>query len=652
MLTILRQLREAAIIEQIDYYFAQLIYQQGTTLDPKVNNLATLLAALLSFHHQRGHSCLYLSEDLLANPFELLSLPEGQSLLHELRQSLPSIPVTEWHTPLLLHAAFSSDQQQVTPIVLRLFAQDTVCYLHRIWQDEYYIAQRLANSKVLPHTAQQLSYIEHILSTLFVATAPKPDWQKIAVATAFSRTITFISGGPGTGKTTTVAKLLLGLQWLQRLQQQPPLSIRLAAPTGKAATRLTESLHQAVQQIQLPLDFTAELPQEAATIHRLLGMHPNSPPTYHQQRPLNIDVLVVDEASMIDLATMALLLRGVHPNTRLIFLGDKDQLASVEVGAIMAELGQFLPLAYSQPHADYLQHVCGQTLAATPQCNFIRDSLCHLQHSYRFRADKGIGQLANAVNQGAAEQSWQLFSRYEDIQVLSLSNQQIGEKNHHVVQFACTLYREYFMFMQQQTLWTPAQIAQAFALFKRNRLLSALRSGALGVEQLNQQIAEMLRQQKHVTFRAAHEWYLGKPVIVLQNDHNVRLFNGDIGLVLPDEQGNLKVWFETESGFRGVLPSRVPSVESAYVMTVHKSQGSEFNHTVLVLPQEFNALLTRELIYTAITRAKDKFTVFSEEMIWLNAVQRRTFRASGLATQIKRYFYQGEENVNCHSSIK
>ncbi|MFC0323894.1 exodeoxyribonuclease V subunit alpha [Gallibacterium melopsittaci] len=642
MLTILRQLCDATIIEQIDYYFAKLIYQQGTTLDPKVNNLATVLAALLSFYHQRGHSCLYLSEELIADPFELALLPEWEPLLYELRQALSVIPVSEWQKQLLLHPAFSSDKQQVTPIIFRELEQNTICYLHRIWQDEHYIAQRLAKSQTIAHTSQQLTYIGQILSTLFTSTAPQPDWQKIAVATAFSRTITFISGGPGTGKTTTVAKLLLGLQWLQQLQQQPPLSIRLAAPTGKAATRLTESLHQAVQQIQLPLDLTTELPQEAATISRLLGMRPNSQPTYHQQRPLNIDVLVVDEASMIDLTTMALLLRGVHPDTRLIFLGDKDQLTSVEAGSIMAELGQFLPLAYSQIQADYLQRVCGQHLAITAQQNFIRDSLCHLQYSYRFSVDKGIGQLANAVNQGEAEQSWQLFDNYDDIQALPLFKYQFGEKNNKIVQFATALYQEYFTFIHQQTCWHLPQIAQAFALFKRCRLLSALRSGPFGVEQLNQQIADKLRQQKQVTFRATHEWYLGKPVIVLQNDHNVRLFNGDIGLVLPDEQGNLKVWFETEQSFRDVLPSRVPSAEPAYVMTVHKSQGSEFNHAVLVLPQEYNALLTRELIYTAITRAKEYFTVFSDEAIWLNAVRSRTYRASGLAAQIKHYFY-GEE---------
>ncbi|MDA3977466.1 exodeoxyribonuclease V subunit alpha [Gallibacterium sp. AGMB14963] len=648
MLTLLQQLRDQAVIENIDYYFAKLIAQQGQHLSKQTNDLACFLAAQLSFLHQKGHSCLWLDERLLTNPFELQAVPEFSAVIQELHHLLPET-VAQWPTLLRQHPAFSLfsiTAENVAPIILRQFNSHFALYLHRIGQDEYYIAQRLSQIKTFSYTPALLQEIKTILATLFAENQSTPDWQKIAVATAFSRSITFISGGPGTGKTTTVAKLLLGLQWLQQLQGLPPLSIRLAAPTGKAATRLTESLHQAVKQIALPVTLTTNLPQEAATIHRLLGMRPNTQPTYHQQRPLNIDVLVIDEASMINLSLMATLLRGVHPETRLIFLGDKDQLASVEAGSIMVELGQFLQFDYSPQQSDYLAQVCTEQLPQAVQNNFIRDSLCHLQHSYRFKADTGIGQLARLVNQRQAEQSWQLFSHYPDIQALPLTTDcppnMANTANQEIIRFAVNLYQDYFNFVRQQTTWHLAEIETAFTLFKRCRLLSALRTGLFGVEQLNQQIADALRQQKQIDFRLSHEWYLGKPVIVLQNDHNIRLFNGDIGLVLPDSSGNLKVWFETEQGFRDVLSSRVPSVEPAYVMTVHKSQGSEFEHTVLVLPQEYNSLLSKELIYTAITRAKRYFSVFCNENIWLMAVRNQTIRHSGLAEQIKQYFNQEE----------
>lgn len=636
MLALLKQLRDQEIIENIDYYFAKFIHQQGTTVDKPINDLATFLAAQLSFVHQKGHSCLLLDQHLYENPFELKFASEQQQLLKQLQQFLSS-QWTSWQTSLVQHPAFSIEEQQVTPIVMRPLQQQIALYFHRIWQDEHYIAERLSQIQTIHYSPLQLQEIEQILATLFPQNEQHPDWQKIAVATAFSRTITFISGGPGTGKTTTVAKLLLGLQWLQQLQDKEFLTIRLAAPTGKAATRLTESLHQAIQQINLPLELKQSLPQEAATIHRLLGMKPNAKPEYHQQRPLNVDLLVIDEASMINLSLMATLLRGVHSETRLVFLGDKDQLASVETGSIMSELGQFLQFDYSQQQNHYFQQVCQQQLADTTENNFIRDSLCHLQHSYRFNADTGIGQLAKLVNQRQAEQSWQLFEQYSDIQAFPLFAHQPSD-NYPVIQFAAELYRDYFRYVKQQTNWSLTEIQTAFQYFKRCRLLSALRTGSLGVEQLNQKIAEMLRYQKQLDFRFAYEWYLGKPIIVLQNDHNIRLFNGDIGLVLPDEQGNLKVWFETESGFRSVLTSRVPSVEPAYVMTVHKSQGSEFDHAVLVLPQEYNPLLSKELIYTAITRAKQQFTVFSQQDIWQMAVRNQTVRFSGLAEQIKQYF--------------
>ncbi|MEH8041566.1 exodeoxyribonuclease V subunit alpha [Gallibacterium anatis] len=641
MLALLQQLRDQKLIENIDYYFADYIARQGQSQTEAINDLAALFAALLSFANQQGHSCLFLTKNVLENPFELKYQPEQQALLQQIEDLLAPYDVKALLANLVQHPAFSMNDQQNTPIVCKKIGEIDALYFHRIWQDEHYIAARLSESRSIHYQQNELTDLKRILQALFPHSQHLPDWQKIAVATAFSSTISFISGGPGTGKTTTVAKLLLGLQWLQQIRKQPWLNIRLAAPTGKAATRLTESLHQAIQNIHLPLDLSSTLPQEAATIHRLLGMRPNSPPRYHQQQPLNIDVLVIDEASMINLALMATLLRGIKPSTKLIFLGDKDQLASVESGAIMAELGQFLSFDYSRQQAAFLATVCEQQLAFSNELNFIRDSLCHLQHSYRFNQNTGIGQLAKAVNQRQAEESWQLFAEYDDIRVLPLFRP--GEANNQqVVDFAVQLYSDYFKFVQSEKNWQPEAVAKAFMLFKQARLLSALRNGQFGVEQLNQRIAEQLRRKKYIRFQHAHEWYLGKPVIILQNDNNSRLFNGDIGLVLPDKNGDLKVWFEAEQGFREVLSSRVPSVEPAYVMTVHKSQGSEFTRTVLVLPAEYNPLLSKELIYTAITRAKQAFTVFSREAIWKAAVRTQTQRYSGLAQQIKQIFKEKE----------
>jgi exodeoxyribonuclease V alpha subunit len=438
--------------------------------------------------------------------------------------------------------------------------------------------------------------------------------QRLACEVAAQNRITLITGGPGTGKTTTVVKLL---SLLVRTSPRE-LQIHLAAPTGKAAARLTESISNALTK--MPADKCPHMPSQAQTLHRLLQTNSKS----SQLHQLATDVVVVDEASMIDLEMMARLLQAVPPTARLILLGDKDQLASVEAGAVMSQLCT----------GSLLQH---QTVT--------------LIHSHRFDAKSGIGQWARAVNADVADNTPSLKALWKDAPdwLASLPLQQsiegdTAEPDVTRLQLASASdaklavglrygWREWLALLdahrpRKTSPATPCSDAQAVALLKAFTefcVLCAVREGPLGVTQLNTQV-------EHALGLGQSAWYAGRPVMVTRNDYALELMNGDIGLCLPGPDGLLRVAFPAvDGGVRWVMPSRLDSVETVFAMTVHKSQGSEFAHVLLVMPALESPVLTRELVYTGLTRAKKRLTLWAPQLgvLW-NGCARRVLRSGGL----------------------
>lgn len=642
MLNLLYALKEEKIISELNYQFAKMIdgKQQGMGYSEQQQNLAVLLSGLLSFQVMQGHSCLRLSSSLARNFFGLQERKLSRDYYTEILQKIGDIQPLEWPSLLSHHMAFSQHPSQIAPL---LFQHERL-YFYRYWQAEHRIAQAL-QQKVEIKQHQADNRLNRQILERFFPPQTAIDWQKIAVATSLNQSFSLISGGPGTGKTRTVAILLAALQLKQLEQGLPPLKIALAAPTGKAAARLKESIAANLAQLELPPSLKQQVPTQASTIHTLLGIRPNSDlPEYHLTHQLSYDLLVVDEASMIDLFIMEKLFNALKPSTRLILLGDKDQLASVEAGNAMSELGDLLTFGYSEAHCHYLSETTGHTLfAQNTHIPPICDSLCHLRHSYRFDENSGIGELAKRINMQQAGESWQLFSntQFNDIQRYAYPPiETFSEKSHwvqhcvkQVVEHAVSQYRLYLTLVNKR-VESPetVSVSDIFAAFQKVRFLSALRVSELGVERLNQTIAEALLQARLVDFKQSRENYIGKPILITENAPQQQIFSGDIGIVLPDEQGKLRIYFETqiEGKHLSISPSRVPNYEPAYVMTVHKSQGSEFEHTFLVMPLGFSPVLSKELLYTAVTRAKKAFTLFSEEKVWKSAVRTEISRQSGL----------------------
>jgi len=486
-------------------------------------------------------------------------------------------------------------------------------YLARYHNHEQAVAASLEQRARLACVVNDVDGLKQELARLF-KTEISTDRQRLAVLVAQFKPLTLISGGPGTGKTSTVVNLLALL-----LARDPQLRIGLAAPTGKAAQRLVGAIATAKDYLAASVEVKALIPEAATTLHRLLGaLGDTGRFRHHAENPLALDVLVVDEASMIDLAMMRAVLAALPMSARLILLGDKDQLASVEAGSVFGDI-----CAAQGMTEDFLALLAPFGIAGEAQANAPALGNCRVEltHSYRFAADSGIGRLATAARTGDVD----LFMQIYETGAADIA--WVQSASLHDSRFAALIHAGFGDYLN--TVQTD-NAAAAFSAFQRFRLLCAHRQGPAGVEGLNRQVQRLLQ------FGSGQVWYAGRPVMITANDHALRLFNGDIGLCLPTAQG-LRVFFEGEGGvYRALLPARVPAHETAFAMTVHKSQGSEFEQVLLVLPEQQTPVLNRPLIYTAITRAKKQFTLWGMPAVAAAALASLPQRESGLRERLQR----------------
>lgn len=534
----------------LDIHFARfLVARSGFSGNKK--KLFYELVAGLSGAMSVGHSCLPLSE-------EESELVGETGLVSECGQ-----------TPLIIH--------------------NSNLYLNRYFHYESRLAGQIKAMADISYEKKKGS--GQLLDDFFGTDKSDIGWQKRAAALALEKRLTIISGGPGTGKTSTVVKIIAIL--LQAIDNK--LAIGLAAPTGKAAMRLQLSIGEGLHTLACPEDIRSSLPVEAKTLHRLLGVRRNSPQFRHNSdNPMTWDVVVVDEASMVDLALMSKLVDALKPGSRLILLGDKDQLASVESGAVLADFIKILP---------------GNTV--------------ELQKTFRF--DSGIKGLAEGIKRGDFLSTWSILKK-SNIPNVSLMDSSL---------YTC-IGERYTRYIGKVSRVKDIGLEQVFSAFADFQVLCSVHYGDRGVAEVNRSVEFYLAGKGFEC--KPDNWYGGRPVLVTRNDYSLGLYNGDIGICVPDPGDNkLKVWFETkDGGFKSYLPYSLPRCETAFALTIHKSQGSEFNEVLVVLPLEDNKLLCRELLYTAVTRARECVRIAAEKQILELGLSRRVQRYSGLAEQLKR----------------
>ncbi|MCB9666180.1 MAG: exodeoxyribonuclease V subunit alpha [Alphaproteobacteria bacterium] len=586
-MSVLDRLAAAGGLEPLDLHLGRVLLRQGA--DERV----ALAAALASRAVGEGDTCVDLAQRV-ATP-----LRDGEGQVVE-GWTWPSLDA--WISCLAASPWVTSrraDEPTVPPLVLR----GHQVALARYAAHERRLAEgltRLATAGVPPLDATLLDASVARLFTGFENAA-----QQQAVRAAAGQALTVLAGGPGTGKTTTVVRLLAALLEQAAGAGRPLPRIRLLAPTGKAAARLAESMAAQVEGLSLDpahgARVRAALPVRASTIHRALGRRNawGTRVAHDAGRPWSDDVVVVDEASMVDLPLMARLVDALRPGARLVLLGDPDQLAAVGAGAVLADL-------------------CAPGLEGP-----VAEGVVHLVGSRRFAEAGGVGQLARALHAGDGPAATALLGAGGALRSVVPAGP--PARDPAVIEELALGYR---------ALATAADPAARLAALGAFRVLCAVRRGPAGVEALNRAVEAALRRRGWLeapSGRPDEEGLVaGRPILVTANDYDVDLFNGDLGVLDRDAQGQMRAWFATPSGVRAVLPARLPPHEPCFAMTVHKAQGSEVEHVTLVLPDADHVLVTRELVYTAITRARAQVTVVGRPELLRAGLDRRAVRTTGL----------------------
>ncbi|MDJ0839811.1 MAG: exodeoxyribonuclease V subunit alpha [Acidobacteriota bacterium] len=603
-MTAWQQLAASGILAPVDLRFAGYCHRLSGESD-----ILALSAALLSCERADGNSCIQLTTLAGAPfPFDSTRLKPGQE------PDVPNLPELGAWFKALERSELVGDGSRPTPLVL----EDGRLYLYRYWKAERTISRGVAD-RLQPLPPPVNVALIGPFRNLFPDIGPEPDWQAAGALAALQRAFTIITGGPGTGKTHTVVRLLALL-----LQSDPSLRIALAAPTGKAASRLGDSISRQVDNLDVPPEIRAGLSVEVRTLHRLLGYRPRLDRFFHNaSRPLPYDVVVVDEASMIDVLLMENLIRALTPRCRLVLLGDHEQLASVDTGFVLGDITRAAAVdqAHGKAFAEVYRQFTGFDIPSQEDPPPMRDSVVYLPRSRRFAGSSGIGRVSTAVRERNSRDVLAAFhdDLFRDIQLADPPTS-----------VEASLEPVLDWLIQTIRAQTPEE---ALENFNKARILCARRNGIWGIENLNAAVERYLSRHN---VAVGDSFYRGRPVLITRNDYWNKLYNGDVGICWP-QAGRPRAWFQEADGALRDLPvSRLPSHETAWAMTIHKNQGSEFDHVLMFLPEAGHSLCNRELFYTGVTRAKKKLHLYAEENWVRSAVQNQTRRASGLTANLTR----------------
>ncbi|MDZ7806799.1 MAG: exodeoxyribonuclease V subunit alpha [Gracilimonas sp.] len=591
----LQNWRAEGFVTDVELEYARFLRQ----IDANINNDVLLAATACIYAQKNGHICIDLN-----NPTNEPLFDEDKT---KVRLDLETLK--KWETSLQ-ESDIVSQNGSLQPLIL----EDGRLYLHKLWKFEEeltdWIRKRAkVTNKVTKSEIKAISEFLEPKNDLF-----ESNWQEVALCLSFIKDLIVISGGPGTGKTYTVLNIIAAQSLLKQGQN---FSIALAAPTGKAARRLIDSIEEGKERLPDHIKEKIELPDNALTVHKLLGAsYRGNTFKFDHFNHLPHDLIIVDEASMLDINMWVRLVRAIGPDTKLVVLGDKDQLASVEAGSILGDIcgGKN---SYSSAVATQIADLTGTApstaLQNTPAIN---DCVVFLTTSYRFGEESGIKKLADAINNQDSDTVINLLQS-DDHQDLQWIESKTEFLEIIISKYGINHFEEYSVI--------PKNRMEAS---NKRKILCAIRKTKMGVESINQTV-EIGIKRKNSLIRSI-EWYDGRLVMATKNDAVLRIRNGEMGIFSSKER---KVQFEGEHNV-SISPSRLDDYESAFAITIHKSQGSEFDDVAIILPEMYLGVLSKEILYTAVTRARNSTLVFGSKEIIQKTVERSVNRQSGVKGKI------------------
>ncbi|QCI24499.1 exodeoxyribonuclease V subunit alpha [Buchnera aphidicola (Muscaphis stroyani)] len=607
MMILLKKAMIQKIIHPIDFYFATFI--------SKTNPIIMLISACVSYENRNGHIFLPIEYFEKNSFFSSLNLKFIKKILIQLGKN------PKWILELSKCKAVSNG---TIPTPLVLFQKKI--YLYKMWKAEDNILNYLYENNV--SHAINISKCAKILKNLFCDN--DKNIQKIAVALSLIRNVIFITGGPGTGKTTTIYKIIVALIKISNKK----IKIQLSAPTGKATENLTKNLNNSVFNTFLNSEEKNNVIKNAITLHKLLGIQKISQKKFfNEKNKLDIDVLIIDEASMIDVLMMESILLALKKNTKVIFVGDYNQLSPIETGAILKNICYYSNEGYHNQTLSLLEKITNCKLSFKKnekKTAFISDNICTLTDNYRFKKSSNINILADAIYKNDKKIIQNLFKNLiKNVYFYEVNHDQDYEK---MMEFIFLNYLDYWNIIQKKV-----NIKEIIKSFQKNQILCILKNGLFGTRNLNKKLEEILNRKKIIKcFSIKNKlWYVGKPIMIVENNRSFGLSNGDIGISNMNSKGILQVSFLLKNQKIINIPAQIlNNYQTAWAITVHKSQGSEFSNIILVLPNDDLEILKKDILYTAVTRSREKIFIFSKKKIFKMAILKKTKKENSLIKKI------------------
>ncbi|QCI21888.1 exodeoxyribonuclease V subunit alpha [Buchnera aphidicola (Hyadaphis tataricae)] len=610
MLILMQQALQKKIIHPIDFYFAQFI--------SKKSNILMLVSTCMSYEYRNGYSFLkieYFQKKLFFNIFQDKYFQKISVLLDK---------KINWEAELLRHESIGNGDV-CTPLV---YFKKKI-YLYKIWKAEGNILKYLYNKKSFYSIKKNFSVI---LDNLFPKKT-KHNMQKIAVALTLINQITFITGAPGTGKTTIILKIMIALIKTAK----KPIKIQLCATTGKATTHLNEMMNNNIFHLYLSEKEKNNIPYNALTIHSLLGIQKISQKNFfHKNNKLNIDVLIIDESSMIDILTMEKIFFSVMNTTKLIFIGDHNQLKPIETGDILKNICFYSKYEYSSKllfHIKKLTNYTSQKKHINNKAHFINDKICVLKKSYRFNQSSGIYILSQAIHKKDIKIIKKMFNnKIKDVCFKEIHS---TDQYNNMIKNITDNYKIFW-----ETIHKTNDMQLIIKTFQKYQVLCFLKEGIFGVNILNQQLEYSMYKKKLIKYIdfGKTSWYVGKPIMITNNNKSLNLFNGNIGITNINNDGLIQVSFLKDNNrIHNVPVSILKNYETAWVTTVHKAQGSEFINTTLILPNYVSPISNKDILYTGITRSQKKLSIFSTKKIFKNTLFNKTYYTNGITDRIQDF---------------